>query len=137
MKKLLTILFLSLGVAAQAQTSIKINNFIIQRAFITDTATAVKIRCIWNQIDQETANQRPVFFLELVDAKGISVESRNIEYQDMINACAKNGIPENQHSGIVQSTFSAVLAGTKTQKLAAIRALMSGYGITVKPDNQQ
>lgn len=137
MKKLLTILFLSLGVAAQAQTSIKINNFIIQRAFITDTATAVKIRCIWNQIDQETANQRPVFFLELVDAKGISVESRNIEYQDMINACVKNGIPENQHSGIVQSTFSAVLAGTKTQKLAAIRALMSGYGITVKPDNQQ
>lgn len=137
MKKLLTILFLSLGVAAQAQTSIKINNFIIQRAFITDTATAVKIRCIWNQIDQETANQRPVFFLELVDAKGISVESRNIEYQDMINACVKNGIPENQHSGIVQSTFSAVLAGTKTQKLAAIRALMAGYGITVKPDNQQ
>lgn len=137
MRKLLTILFLSLGVAAQAQTSIKINNFIIQRAFITDTATAVKIRCIWNQIDQETANQRPVFLLELVDVRGVTVESRNVEYQDMVNACVKNGIPENQHSGIIQSTFSAVFCGTKTQKLSAIRSLMAGYGITVKPDNEQ
>lgn len=133
---IILVLCLAAGVS-QAQTSIKINDFIIQRAFITDTATAVKIRCIWNQIDQETANQRPVFFLELVDAKGISVESRNIEYQDLINACVKNGIPENQHSGIIQATFGAVFCGTKTQKLSAIRSLMAGYGITVKPDNEQ
>ena len=137
MKNLLIIGLVLLGVAAQAQTSIKINNFIIQRAFVTDTATAVKIRCIWNQIDQETVNQRPVFFLELVSATGVTVESRNVEYQDMVNACVKNGIPENQHSGIIQSTFSAVLSGTKTQKLSAIRSLMAGYGVTVKPDNEQ
>lgn len=121
----------------KAQTSIKIDDFVIRKGFTTDTATAVKIRCIWSQIDQETANQRPVFFLELVNRTGLTVDSRNVEYQDMVNACTKNGIPENQHSGIIQATFGAVFCGTKTQKLSAIRALMLGYGIVVKPDNQQ
>ena len=133
----MAICLILLGVAVQAQTAIKIDNFIIQRGFTTDTATLVRIKCISLSIDQNTADQRPVFFLELVNSAGVSVDSRNVDYQDMVNACIRNSIPENQHSAIIQATFGAVFCGTKAQKLSAIRSLMAGYSITVKPDNQQ
>lgn len=126
-----------LGVMAQAQTSIKINDFILQKGFSQDTATSVRIKCVGLDVDILTSNQRPMFYLELVNTTGTTVDARNVSYQDMLNACVKNGIPENQQNALIQSVYAAVFAGTKTQKLAAIRGLMDGYGITVKPDNEQ
>lgn len=124
-----------LGVIAQAQTSIKINGFILQKGFSQDTATSVRIKCVGLDVDILTANQKPMFYLELVNTVGVTVDARNVSYQDMLNACVKNGIPENQQNALIQSVYAAVFAGTKAQKLAAIRGLMDGYGITVKPDN--
>lgn len=126
-----------LGVIAQAQTSIKINGFILQKGFSQDTATSVRIKCVGLDVDILTANQKPMFYLGLVNTVGVTVDARNVSYQDMLNACVKNGIPENQQNALIQSVYAAVFAGTKAQKLAAIRGLMDGYGITVKPDNEQ
>lgn len=133
---IILILCFAVGVS-QAQTSIKINNFILQKGFTTDTATAVRIKCIFMPVDQNTADQRPVFYLELASATGASVDARNVEYQDMVNACVRNNIPENQRSATIAAVYAAVFCGTKAQKLSAIRSLMAGYGIVVKPDNEQ
>ena len=126
-----------LGVTVQAQKDFKIEPFTIRKGFSTDTATAVRFRCVALDVDMNTADQRPVFYLELVSATGATVDARNVTYQDMINACVKNGIPENQHSAAIQQVYSVTFCGTKTQKLAAIRNMMLGYGIVLKPDNEQ
>lgn len=136
MKKILLILCLAAGVA-QAQIKIKIDDFIMRKGFITDTATYCRIDCTALPIDLETSNQRPTFVLTLHNATGQILDTQVVTYGDMANACTKNGIPENQHSGIILATYAAVFCGTKSQKLSAIRPLMAGYGITVKPDNQQ
>jgi hypothetical protein len=137
MKKLLTLCFVLLGVAAQAQKTIKIHDFIVKRGFSQDTATGVVIRCVSLDVDIITASQRPTFYLALVAKAGQAVDERNVTWQDMVNACVKNGIPEVQHETIISQVYMAVFSGTKTQKLAAIRGLMDGYGVIVKPDNQQ
>ncbi len=137
MKTIYTLCLILLGVAAQAQQNIKINNFIIQRGFVQDTAVSIKIRCVGMDVDILTEEQRPMFYLELVNPQGNAADSRNVSYQDMVNACVKNDIPENQINATIQSVYAAVFAGTKTQKLAAIRSLMAGYGMVVKPDNEQ
>ena len=137
MKQLLTILLVSLGVAAQAQTKIKINDFVMRRGFVSDTATYCRIDCTALPIDLQTSQHRPTFVLTLHNALGQIMDSQVVTYGDMVNACVKNNIPENQHEAIITATYAAVFCGTKTQKLAAIRPLMAGYGITVKPDNEQ
>jgi hypothetical protein len=109
----------------------------MRKGFITDTATYCRIDCTALPIDIETANHRPTFLLTLHNAAGQIMDTQVVTYGDMVNACVKNNIPENQHSGIILATYAAVFCGTKTQKLTAIRSLMLGYGITVKPDNEQ
>jgi len=137
MKYLKIICFVLLGVMAQAQTSIKIENFILQKGFSQDTATSVRIRCVGLDVDIITANQRPMFYIELINPQGSTADARNVSYQDMLNACEKNGVPEGSQSTLIQNVYAAVFAGTKAQKLAAIRGLMSGYSIIVKPDSEQ
>lgn len=137
MKQLLIIILCALGVTAQAQTNFQIEPFAVRKGFSTDTATAVRFRCVSLDIDMITANQRPVFYLELVSEAGSTVDARNVTYQDMTNACVKNGIPENQHSTVIAQVYAATFCGTRAQKLAAIRSMMLGYGITLKPDNEQ
>lgn len=136
MKKILFLLCFAAGVS-QAQTKIKINDFVMRKGFIADTATYCRIDCTALPIDIETANHRPTFLLTLHNAAGQIMDTQVVTYGDMVNACVKNNIPENQHSGIILATYAAVFCGTKTQKLTAIRSLMLGYGITVKPDNEQ
>ncbi len=70
MKKLLTILLVSLGVAAQAQTKIKINDFVMRRGFVSDTATYCRIDCTALPIDLQTSQHRPTFALTLHNALG-------------------------------------------------------------------
>ena len=106
-------------------------------ASIADTATAVRFRCVSLDIDMVTENQQPVFYLELVSESGSTVDARNVTYQDMINACIKNNNPESQHSAIIAKTYAATFCGTKIQKLGVIRNMMAGYGIILKPDNEQ
>lgn len=137
MKHLLIILLAVLGVAAQAQKDFKIEPFTIRKGFSTDTDTAVRFRCVSLDIDMITANQQPVFYLELVSESGSTVDARNVTYQDMINACTKNNIPESQHSAVIAQTYAATFCGTKIQKLGVIRNMMAGYGIILKPDNEQ
>lgn len=137
MKKLFTLLLVSLGVATQAQTKIKINDFVMRRGFVADTATFCRISCTALAIDLETSNHQPTFVITLHNAGGQIMDSQVVTYGDMANACIKNNIPENQHSTQIAQSFAAVFCGTKAQKLAAVRMLMSGYGIVVKPDNEQ
>lgn len=137
MKIIITLALMLLGVVAQAQTKVLISPFVINKGFQIDTAVAVSFRCVSLQIDLQTTNQQPMFYLELNNISGGAVDARNVSYQDMINACTKNGIPENQHSATIASVYAAVFCGTKTQKLASLRAMMDVYGIVVKPDNQQ
>lgn len=133
---IILILCLATGVS-QAQTSIKINDFVMRRGFVADTATFCRIACTALPIDLQTSQHRPTFVLTLHNALGQIMDSQVVTYGDMVNACVKNNIPENQHEAIITATYAAVFCGTKAQKLTAIRSLMAGYGITVKPDNQQ
>lgn len=133
---IILILCLAAGVA-QAQTSIKIDDFVMRRGFVADTATFCRISCTALGIDLETSNHRPTFVITLHNATGQIMDSQVVTYGDMVNACIKNNIPENQHATQIAQAFAAVFCGTKAQKLAVIRSLMAGYGIVVKPDNQQ
>ena len=123
-----------MGVIAQAQKNFQIESFIVRKGFSTDTATAVRFRCVTLDVDMITANQQPVFYLELVSESGSTVDARNVAYQDMVNACIKNGIPESQHSTVIAQVYAATFCGTKAQKLAAIGSMMAAYGITLKPN---
>ncbi len=137
MKNLLILGAFLIGMAAQAQTKIKINDFVMRRGFVSDTATYCRIDCTALPIDLQTAQHRPTFVLTLHNALGQIMDTQVVTYGDMVNACVRNGIPENQHETIIAQTYAAVFCGTKAQKLTAIRSLMAGYGITVKPDNEQ
>lgn len=131
MKSFFFALLMFVAGVSQAQKNFKIEPFVIRKGFSTDTATEVRFRCVSLDIDMVTANQQPVFYLELVSESGSTVDARNVTYQDMINACVKNGIPESQHSAVISQVYAATFCGTKTQKLSAIGAMMSAYGITL------
>ncbi len=125
------------GVVAQAQKNFKIQPLKLQKDLVADTATVVHFRCVWLDIQAETSEQKPVFYLELVSEDNRIISGRNVTYDDMVKACLKNNIPESQHSAIIQQVYSAVLCGTKTQKFSAIRTMLAGYGIVLKPDTEQ
>ena len=138
MKKLiLFITVLSFFSLTEASGQFKINDKIFSTGFTSDTAVSISIRVVSLQILTESKAQRPVFYLSFDGKAGQSITSRNIDYVDMKTACQKNGIIESQHETVIAQTFLAVYAGTKTQKLGAIRGLLDTYGIVVKPDTEQ
>lgn len=135
MRKLLFFLLLLATFSLQAQ--FKINDRIIAGGFLSDTATTINIRCISIEIKSQSELQRPTFYLAFINKIGKIIDEQNVNYDDMVRACVKNNIPVAQHSAIINQTFSAVLCGAKTQKLAALRALLAGYNIILKPDVEQ
>ena len=137
MKKLLLFITVLSFFALSANAQFKINDKIFSTGFTSDTAVSISIRVVSLQILIDSKAQRPVFYLSFDDKSSRSITSRNISYEDMKVACVKNGIPEAQHETVIAQTFLAVYAGTKTQKLGAIRGLLDTYGIVVKPDTEQ
>lgn len=138
MRKLIFALVLSISTIASTQAQFKISNVFIRDGFNVDTATSITIRCVGLEVQIETTAQKPTFYLAFISKTGQTVSSQNIGYEDMLRACIRNGIVDSlQQTNIINFTFSAVLAGTKSQKLAAIRGLLNGYGIALKPDDEQ
>lgn len=137
MKNLLFAFLLSLVAITTSQAQFKINDRIIASGFNTDTATTINIKVVSLDVKIESKFQRPVFYLSFHGKTGQLIDAQNINYDDMIRACKKNNIPDVQHETIINQVFSAVLSGTKAQKLGAIRTLLLGYGINLKPDEQQ
>jgi hypothetical protein len=149
MKKFLNFLFacMLLAVTAQAQVDFLIKKIPAGNGFKPDSATSVRFRCIQVQIDQNTTNQRPAFYLELLacDSMKVNVDSTNITlhngrvvdglnvyYDDLVNACIKNNIPKEQHSATIQGLYYAVFCGTRAQKRNAIAAMLKGYNILLQ-----
>ena len=137
MKKSILVIAIVSFFALTANAQFKINDKIFSTGFTTDTAVSISIKVVSLQILIDSKAQRPVFYLSFDSKNGQSVTSRNIDYSAMKIACEKNGIPENQHETVIAQTFLAVYAGTKAQKLGAIRGLLDTYGIVVKPDTEQ
>ena len=136
MKKIiLTILLLGISLITNAQ--FKINDKLFSTGFATDTAVTISIKLISLDILVNTKEQRPIFYLSFNNRTNQSIVDRNIDYSDIQKACDKNNIPLDQQEAIIGQTFSAVYAGTKEQKLGAIRLLLSSYGIILKPDDEQ
>lgn len=123
---------------AQAQVLVKIDKYAIQRTpFVTDTATAFSFKVVEMTINLTTAEQKPIFQLVFVDSSLMPISAMQITMQDLQNACKKNNFPEEQHQEIIQSAISTVFTGTKSEKLAAFSMMLQGYGIIVKPEEEQ
>lgn len=137
MKNVLFSFIFFLVAITTSQAQFKINDRIIASGFNSDTATTIKIRVVSLDVQIESKAQRPVFYLSFHAKSGQLIDAQNINYDDMIRACKKNNIPDAQHETVINQVFSAVLSGTKTQKLSAIRSLLAGYGIILKPDDVQ
>ena len=137
MKNLFFTFIFSLVALVSLQAQFKIQDRILSSGFTTDTATTVSIKVVSLEIKVDSKAQRPVFYLSFNAKNGAIIDAQNIGYDDIVRACKKNNIPESQHETVIAQTFLAVLCGTKTQKLGAIRGLMAGYGIVVKPDDEQ
>lgn len=137
MKRIFFILLFSLCAIGTADAQFQINDVMLRDGFNVDTATTISIKCVGLDIQIESKNQRPTFYLAFVSKSGRIISDQNIGYDSMVIACRKNGYTEQQTEAVINATFSAVLAGTRTQKLAAIRGLLTGYSIVLKPDSEQ
>ena len=138
MKKLFLISIISLfAVMAQAQTLVKIEPRLFENNFVMDTATRMRVIVLSLEVNLVTADQTPVFKLFFSDSLGHPVNSMEIYMKDLINACKKNGIPEEEQAATIQGTIAAVLVGSKAEKLYVLRRLLSGYNVFVKPDEDQ
>ena len=137
MKKLLLFITILSFFALNANAQFKINDKLFSTGFATDTAVTISIKLISLDILVNTKEQRPIFYLSFNNRTNQSIVDRNVDYSDIQKACDKNNIPLDQQEAIIGQTFSAVYAGTKAQKLGAIRLLLSSYGIILKPDDEQ
>lgn len=137
MKNLFFTFLFCLVALMSLQAQFKISDRIISTGFNSDTATSISIKVVTLDVKLDSKAQRPVFYLSFNSKTGSLVDAQNIGYDDMVKACKRNNIPESQHETVIAQTFLAVLCGNKSQKLGAIRSLLWGYGIILKPDEQQ
>lgn len=133
MFKLIALILISTSINAQIQ----INNIIFPNGFGADTVTSISLKVVNLDVQLQSIEQRPTFYIAFLDKSGSIIKDRNINWEDLKVACTKKGYSESVHNSIIESTISATLCGTKTQKLGAIRNLLDVYGIIVKPDNMQ
>lgn len=131
MKTLFLLLFVVASGVLQAQNDFQIQPHIVKKTFTSDTATVMRFACVYLKVDLNSQNHRPVFLLELANKDGVTLDSRNVNYEDMVNACTKNGIPETEQNATIQQVYCAVFCGTKAQKIASIGGMMAAYGITL------
>ena len=136
MKKII-LFFAFVLITLTSNAQFKISDHLFSNGFNTDTAVSISIKVISLNVLLESKEQRPIFYLSFNSKAGKTIIDRNIDYSDMQAACTKNGISLTQQEVIIPQTFTAVISGTKTQKLAAIRGLLDFYGIIVKPDVEQ
>jgi hypothetical protein len=137
MKRIFFILLFSLCAIATIDAQFKINDVLIRDGFNVDTATSISIKCVGLDVQIESKQQRPTFYLAFVSKLGKIISDQNINYDNMVIACSKNNIPESQYETVINNVFSSVLSGTRTQKLSSIRLLLTGYSIVLKPDLEQ
>lgn len=136
MKKFILI-FCLLITSLMSNAQFKINDKLFSNGFSVDTASSISIKVINLDIQLESKMQRPVFYFSFNTKTGASIMSINIGYEDIQIACDKNGITKTEQETAIPQIFLALYAGTKSQKLSAIRGILQAYGIVVKPDTDQ
>lgn len=146
------LIFSILFSALLSNAQFKIADRTFDNGFGLDTSKSINIKVIDLKVEFDTKKQRPAFYIEYVDKNGSSFQvqrARNVYYQDLVNALTKKvnaNRPQGQPKIVLEESYlettiaqivSAVIFGTKQQKLAVVRDLMQYYNTTVLPDNEQ
>jgi hypothetical protein len=77
------------------------------------------------------------FYIEFVTETGERRDVINASSDEFYTFLVSQGIPEEEVKVTLDQTFAALLAGTKEQKYQAISGLVSFYGYTMLPIEEQ
>jgi hypothetical protein len=142
MKKLLTLCFVLLGVAAQAQTYIwKVTPKFVETPTTADTISGISARFVSGAIKKGDIDYTFFVSFHRPDGSEVSIFSANLSRDILTERLIKRGVPPQTAQSQAQTLWAqhipALIGGNITQQYPAALALSAVYGYTILPLSQQ